>query len=75
VDDLPTTQLQLLPARVAEELGGQVPADATRHWLVFSHCTPSQVDAMENLVSKSCDRVDALAFDGASASCWKPRQR
>jgi hypothetical protein len=75
VDDLPTTQLQLPPAHVTEELGDQPSTDTARNWLVFSHCTPSQVGAMENLFSKSCDRVDALAFDGASASCWKPRQR
>ena len=75
VDDLPVTQLRLPPARVAEELGARAPADATRHWLVFSHCTPSEVGAMEDVFSSSCDRVDTLAFDGASASCWKPHPR
>jgi hypothetical protein len=74
VDALPTTQLRLPPARIAEELGGQAPADAPRHWLVFSHCTPSQISAMESLFSSSRDRVDALASSGASASCWKAHQ-
>jgi hypothetical protein len=75
VDDLPTTQLRLPPARVAEELGTQPQVDASRYWLVFSHCTPSQIAALEAHFSPSCDRVDTLALSGASASCWKPRQR
>jgi uncharacterized membrane protein len=75
VDGLPITQLQLPPERAAEEFGGLAPVDATRHWLVFSHCTRSQIGAMEEVFSASCDQVDELAFDGASASCWKPHQR
>jgi hypothetical protein len=75
VDDLPTTQLRLPPARIAEDLGTQPPVDASRYWLVFSHCSPSQIAALEAHFSPSCDRVDTLASNGASASCWKPRRR
>ena len=73
VDGLPTTQLRMPPQQVAEELGVHPPTDASRHWLVFSHCTPSQIAALESRFSPTCERVDALSLDGASASCWKSR--